>query len=747
MGLETILAIGAIAIAAGTAAYAIISSPDANQDGMNPASLDEFRVTQAKEGSVVPLVYGRVRVTGNIMWYGDLRTEEVEAPGGGKGGAPSGAAGYKYFISCWQGICLGKVSFIKTYINNNEEEIEADNILWNDGTQSTKPTNLQYASALPGVAHVYLDGWYIGDNVRTAPTIHYVVERILPDIVVGPNLETGSNPAAIIYDILQYAGVPSSKIDLARFNEAAAYYNTRDYGLNLVFNSAMEAGQMIEQVLNYVDGVLYINDQGQYALVPIDGNYNQDSRLFELYEKDMDDFSLIRRSWSQIPNDFHGTYLDESNDFTQRVILAQNPAVIRLAGGRNTVNVDMKGFREINPASERLWDIMKRDSYPAAEIQFETDLRLSPVYPGEIIRIHHSDYGIVSADFRVMSIDAAKIDDNKVKVEARQVTETIWSNAYMGGGGSLWQDPVTDPVPLDHVGVFELPYNSTTRWGPAYIVLAARKILVETGAQVYVSADLTENYRLAGTLKSFAQYGTLDADYPDDTYMVDDTTGILFTAYKRDPVFSTVSRASAFSPVRIAIVDNEIMCFEKVIAMGGDQYKLLGVVRGVLGTKREAHTSGASIWLVGSSAFVLQNVGFDDFYVKVVPQFLDKVADISQVDGVNYTATNKAKKPRDVSRIAATRTGSTVAVQLWPTSPGVDGAGDSPESVTDSAPPFDFAGDFEISGGVATEIKQSDSFNINQAGAFDLTVKSRLNGYTSSGITVSIGAGDGVYTA
>ena len=46
------------------------------------------------------------------------------------------------------------------------------------------------------------------------------------------------------------------------------------------------------------------------------------------------------------------------------------------------------------------------------------------------------------------------------------------------------------------------------------------------------------------------------------------------------------------------------------------------------------------------------------------------------------------------------------------------------------------SGDFEITYSTITEIKTTDSFVISLAGAFSLTVKSRLNGYKSNGKTI-----------
>ncbi len=51
------------------------------------ARLDNLRITSATEGAVIPRLYGRMRIGGNIVWATDFREEtKTTTQGGGKGG-------------------------------------------------------------------------------------------------------------------------------------------------------------------------------------------------------------------------------------------------------------------------------------------------------------------------------------------------------------------------------------------------------------------------------------------------------------------------------------------------------------------------------------------------------------------------------------------------------------------------------------------------------------------------------------
>ncbi|MBY6055375.1 glycoside hydrolase/phage tail family protein [Leisingera daeponensis] len=119
------VAIGAATISAatiggmvGSAVGSVVDSmiiasmmPDQRIDG---ARLDSLTVTTSTEGSVIPRVYGRSRVGGNIIWATDFREEITETTqGGGKGGGPSvTSTTYNYYASFAVALCDGPITGI-----------------------------------------------------------------------------------------------------------------------------------------------------------------------------------------------------------------------------------------------------------------------------------------------------------------------------------------------------------------------------------------------------------------------------------------------------------------------------------------------------------------------------------------------------------------------------------------------------------------------------------------------------------
>ncbi|MBC7284207.1 glycoside hydrolase TIM-barrel-like domain-containing protein [Hoeflea sp.] len=79
------------------------------------ARLDTLRITSATEGAVIPRLYGRMRIGGNIIWATDFREEtKTTTQGGGKGGGGGKVktTEYLYYASFAVALCEGPITGI-----------------------------------------------------------------------------------------------------------------------------------------------------------------------------------------------------------------------------------------------------------------------------------------------------------------------------------------------------------------------------------------------------------------------------------------------------------------------------------------------------------------------------------------------------------------------------------------------------------------------------------------------------------
>jgi hypothetical protein len=742
--------VAAAVIIGGVILGAVLASKSGQQTDMSPASFEDLNITQASEGSVVPIVYGRVRLTGNIIWYGNLKSKAIKESSGGKGGGSDKVVvGYEYKLDVWQAVCRGVISWIGTYVQDDEKTVTADTTLTNDGSQETYPTYPgSNANRLPGVAHTFYRRMLLGENVTNVPTVHYVVERDMSSSgVTNHTLSNGTNAHAIIYDILIEAGAHPTQINTSSFNTAGSYWYNKGYGLNIIFNKQSKAKEKINRVLSYVDGAFGPDHENKFRLKAFNEN---DSSVDTIDNDDWLEFQFDRKTWNDTYNEFRGNFIDASKDYSKRTVIVRNPANAALQGRKRPMSVDLTAFRDEDTASKRLWEIMKKQSYPFATIKGSTTLKFWEVNIGDIVTVNKTEYGISGAEFRILEKDVSEVDKNVIGWEMEQFSETLFDSNYESGGGSWWVPVDTDPSALTHQSIFELPYNPLTGSDRAYLLLAAREHDFEVGWETLFSTTGSD-YSTLGTYTGWSQYGTLDEEYADTTKTIDDEVGILYTPYRDDPEFESSSRTDLFATSRYALMGTEIVKFQTVTAEGSSSYRLTGVIRGMFNTTVAIHSASSGIWLFELTAdAILTGITSGDFYLKYLPYYGGEKVSAGSVTPIHVTTIyNRAQKPWVPTAIRAVRSGSDVTLTIYTTTQFYDGAGKQGETAQLDYTPTSVDDQLEVydsdEGSGASQLLTSGTDTRSKAGAFTYYARQVNGTYKSSWVSVYIDTADGRY--
>lgn len=728
------------------------TAPEQESD-MSAATIDDVQATRTNEGAVVPVVYGTCRISGNIIWYANLINETTYLFA-----ETASVSGFRYFLDLWQAICFGKVELLGVFVNNEKVvDIGVMEPNWtflqmqfSDGETNTIPSQFfgdgpgEFINKLPGIAHIYLNSYLLGENNTVVPTIHFLVKRILETPLTNQNMDSGSNPAAVVWDLLKLSGVPDNKIDQVSFQAAADFWFAKDYGINFSVNSITQLQDLVKRAIGGLDGILTTNTDGKFIIKIKDPDSDP---VDSISDDDYIDFKAKRTTYAQVANDFKATFKDEEQDYTTRTVVAQNQAAIMINENIVTEAIDLNIFTKVAAASKRLTEIMKNWSYPALEIDVETHLGLSELLPGDKVEVSNTKLGIISADFWITEINKKDLDKNEFGFRARQVTETLFDDIFQPSGGSYNVPQVSTLEEFDNVRFFELPYTSQYGFEVALLCLVNREKGFETSFKLQISQVIDSGYQDMAVFSNFSQAGFLAEEYPL-TRNIDLEQGILYTPALKDPRFNTISGAELFTMPRYAIIGDEILAFQTVTNEGSD-VRLTNVIRNLFNTTRAIHTIGQQIFLVNLGANVLQGIPFSSFYAKAIPQFGADIFDPSLVTPILVTLTNKAKKPRPPGYVLVTRIGSSITVEIWPNTPDIDGFGNGLPSIvlTPSSPPYPFNGDFLLDYETGTLVLTTTSIgNFTKSGAFTLTINARRFNLSSEDYTVSVGATDGEYS-
>ncbi|RDC68499.1 hypothetical protein DLJ49_19890 [Rhodovulum sp. 12E13] len=155
--------------------------------------LDSLRITASTEGAVIPRVFGRMRMGGNIIWATDFREEtKTTTQGSGKGGGGGGkvkTTEYLYYASFAVAVCEGPITGIGR-IWADGKLLDTAGVTWRwypgDDNQAADPfiaAKMGEANtpAYRGTAYVVFEDLPLGNYGNRLPQLSFEVFRPLAD--------------------------------------------------------------------------------------------------------------------------------------------------------------------------------------------------------------------------------------------------------------------------------------------------------------------------------------------------------------------------------------------------------------------------------------------------------------------------------------------------------------------------------------------------------------------------------------
>lgn len=147
--------------------------------------IERLRLTGATEGSPVPLVWGRVRMGGQVIWSSDFRETATTTGGGGKIVRRPRVTEYSYSISFAVALCEGPVQGIGRIWADGQEIAAADlNLRLYPGDEAQLPDPLIEAIEGPGrvpayrgIAYVVIEDLELGAFGNRVPQLSFEVIR------------------------------------------------------------------------------------------------------------------------------------------------------------------------------------------------------------------------------------------------------------------------------------------------------------------------------------------------------------------------------------------------------------------------------------------------------------------------------------------------------------------------------------------------------------------------------------------
>ena len=156
------------------------------------ARLDTLRITSATEGAVIPRLYGRMRIGGNIIWATDFREEtKTTTQGGGKGGGGGKVktTEYLYYASFAVALCEGPITGIgRVWADGKAMDMTGVTWRWYPGSKAQTADPFIAAKmgaantpAYRGTAYVVFEDLALATFGNRLPQLSFEVFRPLAD--------------------------------------------------------------------------------------------------------------------------------------------------------------------------------------------------------------------------------------------------------------------------------------------------------------------------------------------------------------------------------------------------------------------------------------------------------------------------------------------------------------------------------------------------------------------------------------
>jgi hypothetical protein len=151
--------------------------------------IEQLRVTGALDGAPVPLVWGRVRLGGQVIWSSDFQESVSETGGGGKLVKKPKVREFSYSISVGVALCEGPILGIGRIWADGQEIAPSDlNIRLYNGAEDQLPDPLiesvegaGRAPAYRGIAYVVIEDLELGAFGNRVPQLSFEVMRAVGD--------------------------------------------------------------------------------------------------------------------------------------------------------------------------------------------------------------------------------------------------------------------------------------------------------------------------------------------------------------------------------------------------------------------------------------------------------------------------------------------------------------------------------------------------------------------------------------
>lgn len=584
-----------IGAAVGSVIDGYLFSPNVRREGPR---LQDLSVQSSAYGVTVPLIYGRTRVAGNVIWSTGLKEHRAEEKqGGGKRGSVT-TVSYTYSASFAVALSarpigsVGRVWADGKLIRGTAGQLTVAGkmrVYTGDEAQLPDPLieaaqGVGQAPAYRGLAYVVFEDLALADFANRIPLLTFEVVAddapevpvvfIAQDVCARVGLETRTGATA---DAVRGFAI-------GRGSTAGEALRTLESLSPLCASDEGAGGVRLADRAPQTPVVIARRDLGAAAEGAVAARR-----------------SVARAGEAAVPQEVSLAYLDMARDYQTGLQRARR---LSAPGGRRE-RLELPAVLDAPVAKQAAERLMARRWRRREPITLTLPWRYLSLTPGDSLRFEEGEDGIWQA--RDITVEAGRVLVSAVPVSAGDEVSTAVAEP-----GTVVPQPDAPHGPTT-LHVLDLPPLSTALVsGPVLHLAVAGESEGWRRAAVAVSLDGGFDYGAAADIPARTVMGTaMTLLPPGETAFWDRTGSVEVALLAADMALESRAPASVLAGANLCLIGQELVQFATAELLANGRYRLSGLLRGRRGTEAavSAHTAGERFVLLSGAALAPFDAG------------------------------------------------------------------------------------------------------------------------------------------
>jgi hypothetical protein len=581
--------------------------------------LGALRIQQSSYGGTVALVYGRTRVSGNLVWYGDFKAvphTTKASSGKGGGGVTQTQTDYTYEAAVVMAVGEGTITGVPsawrgkeryTSIPGGASALSQLGLALATGTlgQATwgylttnHPTE---ALGYSGCAYVFAANYQLSDTAE----VHNHSFEVDGKLQVGGGI-VDADASQFIPDALtstQY-GVG---FDPARIDDLS-WYGSYVRALGLFLSPALvEQRDAREWVKDWCDmtNAAPVWSEGKLKIIPrgdtaASGNgasfVPNTTPVYDLTDDDFiapegeDPVKVERKSPADAYNVVTIEYLDRDNQYNVSTATASDLRSIELYGERAAETRQMHAIVDAAVAGRVAYLLLQRHLYVRRTYKFSLGWRYSRLEAMDLVTIPDPVTGVGRVPVLIQKTSDSELGAIDIEAEDWSLGVASAARYEHERGSGFSHDYNAEPGNVETPVFFEAPVSLTTTGLEVYAAVSGAGA-AWGGCRVWASLD-GDSYREVGVVKGGTRYGALTATL---AAAPGGSAAVLLAGQGGQILSGSADDAATLQT--LCWVGNETggeyFAFTGATLTGANAYTLTGLVRGAYGTAAPSRAAGA----------------------------------------------------------------------------------------------------------------------------------------------------------